>query len=53
MPIVGNDVKSLRTGAIGNYELPCEYWKLKLGPPEEQKVLLITKPFVLASFISA
>lgn len=29
---------------LHSYELPCGFWKLNLGPLEEQPVLLTAKP---------
>jgi hypothetical protein len=32
------------TGVTDSSELPCGYWELNSGPPEEQPVLLIPEP---------
>lgn len=30
---------------MDGYELPCEYWELKLGPRQEQQLFLMTELF--------
>lgn len=41
---------SLKTGIISSYDLPCKFWESNLCPPEEQSVLLKTKPSLMSPF---
>ena len=43
--------KDVGTGVTDSCELLCGCWELNPGPPEEQSVLLTTKPFSSLMFL--